>query len=201
MAVCSSCGSTYADSHDQCPECAPSPAAAEVFRCSECEQEYEGEVGCPACGALRTEVACAVHPERAAVGQCVICGKPGCEECDSGQGPAHLCPEHRSIPIIEGWAQVYSETNEFEAQLLRENLRAEGIDAQIFSQRDRAFSLDLGELSIVRLLVPVWEYSQALQIVRQHMDREGEVVFACPSCGEAYEPGSRECTACGASLV
>jgi hypothetical protein len=96
---------------------------------------------------------------------------------------------------------VYSATSDFEAQLLRENLRAEGIDAQTFSQRDRTFSVDLGELSIVRLLVPVWEYERALQVIRDHMDTAGEVVFACPACGEAFDPGARECTSCGAPLA
>ncbi len=62
-------------------------------------------------------------------------------------------------------------------------------------------SVDLGELSIVRLLVPAFEYERAIGIIRQHMDAEGEVAFACPSCGEAYEPGAVRCAACGAELV
>jgi uncharacterized OB-fold protein len=33
------------------------------------------------------------------------------------------------------------------------------------------------------------------------MDTEGEVTFACPSCGEVYEPGQETCGSCGASLV
>jgi uncharacterized OB-fold protein len=61
--------------------------------------------------------------------------------------------------------------------------------------------VDLGELSIVRLLVPVWEFSAALDIIRSYMDSEGEVGFACPSCGEVYEPGQAECASCGASLT
>lgn len=105
------------------------------------------------------------------------------------------------LSFVEGWAQVYSTTSEFEARLVRENLHAEGIDAQIFSQKDNVFTVDLGELSIVRILVPAEEYPQAVRIIRDHMDVEGEVVFACPACGEAYEPGVRECGACGAALV
>jgi hypothetical protein len=104
------------------------------------------------------------------------------------------------MTVIEGWAQVYSTTREFEAHLLRDNLRAEGIPSQIFSQRDSILSFDLGELSIVRLMVPVPDYARAVQALRSRMDREGEVVFACPACGEAYEPGQAECTACGGVL-
>ncbi|MBV9110262.1 MAG: hypothetical protein JO306_12700, partial [Gemmatimonadetes bacterium] len=58
-----------------------------------------------------------------------------------------------------------------------------------------------GELSIARVLVPVFEYDQAMQLIREYMDTEGEVVFACPSCGEVYEPGQEACASCGASLV
>ena len=36
---------------------------------------------------------------------------------------------------------------------------------------------------------------------RLHAQIEGEVVFACPSCGEVYEPGQESCTSCGAALT
>jgi hypothetical protein len=112
-----------------------------------------------------------------------------------------LCEQHGGITVIEGWAQVYSTASEFEASLVRQNLEAEGIDARIFSQRDRIFSVDLGELSIVRLLVPVFAYESALELIRDHMDPGGEVAFACAACGEAYELDASECTACGAPLA
>lgn len=103
--------------------------------------------------------------------------------------------------MVQGWAQLYTTASEFEAYLILENLQAEGIHAYFFSQKDRVLALQLGELSIVRLLVPAWEYDTALEIIRSHMDREGEVVFACPNCGEGYGPGEHECTGCGASLI
>lgn len=134
------------------------------------------------------------------MGRCVICGRALCRACRRDEGKAYLCDEHRGTTIIQGWAQVYSTTGEFQAQLLRENLQSEGVDAQIFSQKDNMLSVDLGELSIVRLLVPVWEYEQALQVIRAHMDTEGEVAFACPGCGEAYEPGAPRCASCGTAL-
>jgi hypothetical protein len=131
----------------------------------------------------------------------VLCGRAVCDaDADKGRRPA-TCAEHRNVPVIEGWAQVFSTSTEVEAQLLAENLRAEGIDSQIYAQADRIFPVDLGELSIVRLLVPVWEYGQALQMIRSYMDTSGEPTFACPACGEVYEPGQETCGACGASLV
>jgi hypothetical protein len=172
-----------------------------TFRCARCETEYEASDACPVCGSLRTSEACEGHPEEKAEGRCVICGRTVCERCGPADTDPYLCAEHGRIPIIEGWAQVYSTTGEFEMQLLRDNLQAEGIDAQIYSQKSHTYPVDMGELSIVRLMVPVWQYGQALEVIREHMDTEGEVVFACPACGEAYEPGASACTACGAPLA
>ncbi|MDQ3388343.1 MAG: DUF2007 domain-containing protein [Gemmatimonadota bacterium] len=90
----------------------------------------------------------------------------------------YLCAEHEGITLIDGWAQVYRPTGEIEALLLRDNLQAEGIDAQIFSQKDHMYPVGFGDLSIVRLIVPVWQYAQAREVIREHMDGEGEVIFA-----------------------
>lgn len=199
MPYCESCDAEYDVHLEACPECTDS--APEVVRCARCKEEFAGSDACPVCGTLRVEVPCAEHPERTAEGRCVVCGKPLCDTCDRGEARPFRCEEHRRVPFIEGWAQVYTTASEFEAQLVRENLRAEGIDAQTFSQKDHIYPVDMGELSIVRLLVPAWEYAPALQIIREHMDTEGEVVFACPACGEAYEPGSSACTSCGAPLA
>jgi hypothetical protein len=199
MQRCPTCEQEFADEMEECPVCAGDDG--EVFRCARCEENFRGSEACPACGLLRAEAPCELHPDRMAQGRCVACGRVLCNECAAVGRPAFLCEDHRSIMVIEGWTQVYSTHSEFEAQLVRENLRAEGMDAQIFSQRDRIFSVDLGELSIVRILVPAIDYARALGTIREHMDTDGEVVFACPACGEAFDPGASECTACGASLV
>lgn len=199
MRTCPNCSAEYDETLDRCPSCGAE--AAPEHHCERCESVYQGGDSCPRCGLLLAPVPCPEHPDRAAGSRCVICARAVCDECRVESGLATLCPEHRTVQVIENWAQVYSTTTEFEAQLLCDNLRAEGLDAQIYSQKDRTFNVDLGELSIVRLLVPVWEYEQALHVIRSHMDTEGEVVFACPACGEAYDPGNRECTACGGALV
>jgi hypothetical protein len=199
MRQCPTCGTEYPESLDGCPGCAA--PASEVHRCSRCHEDFRDADACPACGVARAEFACDAHGDRQADGRCVACGTALCGECSASDRPAHLCAQHRTVVVIEGWAQVYSTTSEFEGQLVSENLRAEGIEAQIYSQKDNMFSVDLGELSIVRVLAPVIEYEHALEVIRDHMDSEGEVAFACPSCGEAYDHGARECTGCGASLV
>ena len=199
MQRCPTCDTEFDESLPACPECGGNDE--EVFHCPRCAEDYRGGRACPACGALREPAPCALHPERTATGRCVVCGTVLCDDCAGDGARAFLCSEHRRVRVTEGWAEVYTTTSEFEAQLLRDNLRAEGIDAQIFSQRDSIFSVDLGELSIVRLLVPVWTYLDAREVIREHMDTGGEVAFACPACGEAFEPGAAECQACGGVLT
>jgi hypothetical protein len=171
----------------------------ETYECARCGTGFDEGDSCPLCGALRAEVPCEEHPDRPAHSRCVICGRAICGG-EKDPRPA-LCESHRHIPVIERWSQVYSTTRDIEANLIAENLKAEGIDAQIYSQNDRIFAVDLGELSIVRILVPVWEHQQAMEIIGAYMDSSGEVVFACPSCGDVFEPGQTECTACGAALA
>lgn len=196
MKRCPHCDTSYQETGPQgCPAC-----AAGVYRCERCREDYQGGDACPACGHLRVEAWCEQHPDAAALGRCVICGTAVCSQCRAVDQRAHLCREHGSVTVIEGWAQAYGTTSEFEASLIRENLASEGIDARIYSQRDRSFSVDLGELSIVRVLVPVFAYQQAREILDRHLDEEGELAFACASCGEAYEVGALACLACGTPL-
>jgi hypothetical protein len=200
MIRCPNCDTEHEETLAHCPNCGV--AAQEAVQCDRCGQEYTDGDSCPVCGFINTnQVVCENHPNIRAEGRCVICGRALCADCAGDEKNVTLCETHRGIPMIQGWAQVYSTTSELEAQLLRENLLADGIDAQVFSQRDMMFNLDLGELSIVRVLVPVWQHEQAMRIIREHMDQQGEVAFACSACGEPFESGARECTSCGAALV
>ena len=174
--------------------------AGETTTCPRCGTEYVEGDACPACGALTAPVPCDDDPAREAHSRCVICGRALCGDPPAANDPAR-CVDHATVPVIQGFAQVYTNNNELAAQLLVENLRAEGLDATLYSQSDRSFPMDLGEMSIARVLVPTFQYEQALELIRDYMDTEGEVVFACPSCGEVYEPGQETCANCGASLV
>jgi hypothetical protein len=170
--------------------------------CPHCEEMIAADSeACPACGYLLVDTVCEKHPEREADGLCVICGRAVCEECNQPQGRHFVCEEHADVPLISGWAQVYSAADDVQAELIRENLIAEGISARVLSQRDHfSFSVDLGDLNQVRVLVPAYDYQAARQLIATHRDSEGEVAFACPACGEAYEPGDISCAACGTPL-
>jgi hypothetical protein len=173
-----------------------------TITCPHCEQQVAAEEqACPACGHLhRDALPCARHNDRQAHGVCVVCGDAVCDECNDGDGVHFSCPEHASIPVIEGWAQIYTTSDTVEADLIRENLQSEGVEAAVLSQKDRSFNVDVGDLSPVRILVPAYEYLNATQVLHAHMDFKGEVAFACPACGEAYEQTDSICRSCGAEL-
>jgi hypothetical protein len=173
-----------------------------TIRCPRCEQEVDAsEPTCPACGHIHGErMMCSRHPDREAHGACVVCSDAVCDDCDEGESVHFACPVHRAIPVIQGWAQIYTTSDTIEANLIRENLESEGIDAAVFDQKDRSFNVEVGDLSPVRLLVPAYEYREAMQVLEAHMDYRGEVSFACPACGEAYEEGDTACRTCGAPL-
>jgi uncharacterized C2H2 Zn-finger protein len=173
-----------------------------TITCPRCEQRIAAdESTCPACGHLhRDPVPCARHADRLAHGVCVVCGDPVCDECNQEDTVHFACPAHGSIPIIEGWAQVYTTSDAVEADLIKENLQSEGLGAAVLSQKDRSFNVDLGDLSSVRILVPAFEYLNAMEVLSAHMDTRGEVLFACPACGEVFESGDLACRACGAEL-
>jgi predicted RNA-binding Zn-ribbon protein involved in translation (DUF1610 family) len=171
-----------------------------TFVCPRCGAEYTGGDACPSCGFLHAPVPCDDDPSRNAAFRCVLCGRTVCG-ADPGSRAAR-CDLHAHVPIIEGWAQVYTTGDPLEADLIVQNLQAEGIDAQVYSQKDdHAFPVDIGELSIVRVLAPVWEFGEAMDCVQSYTSSEGEVAFACANCGEVYEPGATQCASCGASLT
>jgi hypothetical protein len=171
------------------------PPEPTITACERCGSEYTGD-WCPSCGLASFPVPCEEAGETRE--RCVLCGVP---VCGGGAERPSRCAAHASVPVIEGWAQVYRALDDIDAELIVQNLRAEGLDAQVYSQKDDIFPVDVGELNIVRVLVPVWEFQQALELVLERMDSAGGVVFACPSCGEAYDPGAATCEGCGAALL
>jgi uncharacterized OB-fold protein len=202
MSNCPKCGADVAPDQTTCPQCGErlaSAAAGAQTTCPNCSRQYDAsEDACPGCGRLEAEVPCERHPDRTAAGQCVVCGSAACRECDRDETREFICPDHWDVPIVDGWAQVYTTSDDLKAQLIRENLRADGLVAEILSQKDHfAVPVDLGDLSPVRVLVPAYEYQAAIRVLGDHMDGQGEVSFACQACGESYEAGATLCAACG----
>jgi hypothetical protein len=202
MIECPACGTALTEAHASCPHCGRD-VREETRRCPRCEETISADAdACPACGHLMTHASCDRHPDRSAPGQCAVCGTALCSDCEAGDRRYHKCEVHADIPIIEGWAQVLSLSDEVEAKLIEDNLRAEGMDARVLSQKDHsAFPVDLGDLALIRLLVPTYAYQDAERLIAAHRDAVGEVSFGCPNCGEPYDEAATVCPSCGEALV
>src|SRR5262249_4804478 len=153
--------------HHPEPVLSETEAAETTYTCDRCDTRYAEGDACPACGALREPVPCDDDPAREARFRCVICGRAVCGD-DPEERKAALCDIHRTIPVIEGFAQVYSNSNELAARLVVDNLRAEGLEATLYSQADRSFPMEIGEMSIARVLVPTVEAEQALELIADY---------------------------------
>lgn len=103
--------------------------------------------------------------------------------------------------MIEGWTEVFAPGDEVEARLLQDVLRAEGVEAQVYSQQDHVYPVHVGELGRIRLLVPDADTERAVQLVRDYLETGTTMAPTCPSCGEPFEPGDTACSRCGASLI
>lgn len=183
MATCPECGSIAPDSFGECPTCGATLNATfggsdRTEPCSHCAEDISPDAeACPACGILRARLSCATHADRNAEGQCVVCGLAVCEECNRG-GKHFLCDSHRTVSLLQGWAQVYSTTDDFEARLIADNLEAEGLDTRVLSQKDHfSIPVDIGDLSPVRVLVPAFLYTDATRVLAEHTNASGQVQF------------------------
>lgn len=54
----------------------------------------------------------------------------------------------------EEWIAVYSSSTDYEADLVRDRLDNADIPAVVLTQRDHAFNLNVGDLSLVHVMVP-----------------------------------------------
>lgn len=55
---------------------------------------------------------------------------------------------------VDGWMNVHSTSTDYEAELVKDRLVDAGIDAVILTHRDSSFSLNVGKMSVVQVLVP-----------------------------------------------
>jgi hypothetical protein len=90
---------------------------------------------------------CARHPDAAPTASASSAVTPSATSAIPTTSVHHACPDHRAVPVIEGWAQIYTTSDTVEADLIKENLQSEGVDAAVLSQKDRSFNVDLGDLS------------------------------------------------------
>ena len=57
-------------------------------------------------------------------------------------------------PNIEGWVAIFTAGTDYEADMVRDRLDDAGLPAVVFTQRDHAFNLTVGDLARTAVYVP-----------------------------------------------
>ena len=85
----------------------------ESYVCANCDNEVSEILDfCPYCGNLFLEdTKCVNHPESIAVGACLICEAPYCNDCGGYVNEKFLCSVHEHYEIYQGMAKVYGSSN------------------------------------------------------------------------------------------
>ncbi len=78
--------------------------------------------------------------------------------------PASIVP-HKELEEKD-WVIIYTSYQEYEIQMLKDNLSSAGIEALIFSQRDRNFPIP-GDMSTINLLVKKEQAEEAAQFINE----------------------------------
>lgn len=187
MPFCPQCGYEYEEDITVCPECNEVLELGELLLCEFCSERVEEAAKfCPHCGMLQgnllsedEEIECENHPQIEAIGMCVVCGKPVCGDCAVKRQGKILCENDEHIKIAQNWAVVYTTGTEYEAQMVRANLENAGFPCVVFSQRDHAYFLTVGDMAVVNVMVPKNRLFEAQEFLRR-MDlfAEGEDDFS-----------------------
>lgn len=71
---------------------------------------------------------------------------------------------------FSGWSCILERGTELEAQMQANFLRSRGVPVHVFSKRDTAYSLTIGEMSSVYVYVPEEFEKKALNLLRELED-------------------------------
>jgi len=96
---------------------------------------------------------------------------------------------------LEGWVAVFGSGTDYEADLVRDRLDDEGLDAVILTRRDHVWNLNVGELADVVVLVPEEQVEEARRILEsariRDSDLEQAALAADPDAPSAHDEGEQ----------
>jgi hypothetical protein len=78
----------------------------------------------------------------------------------------------------EDWVAVHKTNTDYEADLVRDRLDDAGIPAVVFTQRDHAFNLNLGDLAPVNVMVPPDQVERARTVLSSEPFTDEELAAA-----------------------
>ncbi len=92
----------------------------------------------------------------------------------------------------EDWISVYRTGTDYEADLIRDRLDDAGISAVVFTQRDHAFNLNVGDLAPVNVMVPPDQVERARALLESEPFTDEELdaaaMAANPDASPAHDP-------------
>jgi glyoxylase-like metal-dependent hydrolase (beta-lactamase superfamily II) len=83
--------------------------------------------------------------------------------------------------IYEDWTIVFSSSTDYEADLVRDRLGAEGLDAVVLTHRDHAFNLNVGDLSGAHVLTRPSQVEEARALLASNPLTDAELEEAALS--------------------
>jgi len=95
--------------------------------------------------------------------------------------------------VFDGWVSVFESGSDYEAEIVGDRLKENGLDVVVLNKRDHSFNLNVGAASGVYVLVqPDFEF-KAINILRQHVPTDEELTsLAMSSDPEKVPPPSGE---------
>lgn len=125
---------------------------------------------CLGCGKMQPGFAdfaeCEHHPGEPAVGLCVVCGRPVCNDCAVTQGGKVYCNDVQHRQWATEWVSIHTAQSEFESDMIECNLRAAEIETKLFSFRRHLGTFWLKDAGIVNIQVARQQQEGAVQLLR-----------------------------------
>lgn len=172
MSYCPQCLTEYQPGVAECADCKIPLVEGSPMFCPNCEEHVSpDDTFCDTCGILlplpegRDVPECDLHPDRDAIGGCVICGRPVCELCAHEVDGKLFCSDDEHVDVHQKFALAYITNTDYEAAMIRANLEGAGIDARIFNQHDHVYFVTMGSLAQVKVMVPTAQLEQAQTII------------------------------------
>lgn len=92
----------------------------------------------------------------------------------------------------EGWISIFESGTDYEADLVRDRLDAEGLPAVVFTRRDHVFPVNIGDLARVHVMVPLEHADDARAILATPPVSGKELTEAAlnadPNAPDAHDP-------------
>lgn len=180
MPYCPQCHVEYQPGVTECADCVIPLVEGTPQFCHNCREFVRKEdTFCDNCGVLQQELPsddipeCENHPDRSAVGGCVICGKPVCDSCTTRHNGRIFCEDDDHLSLHQGFVVAYTTSTDYEAEMIKANLEGASINAVIFNQHDHVYFTNMGALALVNVMVPRSQLEEARDVINALINEEG----------------------------